>query len=247
MTNKKNIIKISEIDRMIMEEITRLKKIDEITSRLAVVSEELNRLKEEEGIEEVSVGGTRNGDEWYEKGVPVAKFEKKGSHLKEEEPIDAAEELPSDDIGADMGDETIEVGDDMGVGAPETFEEKLAAVGRELDMKLAGAGAMGDTSDDMLDTPAEEVPADDASAEEPEAEETSDDDKEDLDEIEIDEVDATVAEMEETEECDTTMEESKEEAAPINESVDRLGRKSNPILEKELKRAQYLAGLSDEE
>lgn len=239
MTNKKNIIKISDIDRMIMEEITRLKKIDEITSRLAVVTEELSRLKEEEGIEEVSVGGTRNGDEWYEK---------KGSHLKEEDPIDGAEELPSDDmggadIGGDMGDETIEVGDDMEVGAPETFEEKLAAVGRELDMKLAGAGAVGDTSDEMMDAPSEETPAE----EEPEIEagDAGEEKEKDSDEIEIDEVDASM-DTDETEECDTTMEESKEEVAPINESVDRLGRKANPILEKELKRAQYLAGLSEE-
>ncbi len=235
---------------MIMEEITRLKKIDEITSRLAVVTEELNRLKEEEGIEEVSVGGTRNGDEWYEKGVPVAKFEKKGSHLKEEDPIDAAEELPSDDIGADMGgdamgDETIEVGDDIEVGAPETFEEKLAAVGRELDMKLAGAGAVDDTSDDMLDTPSDEVPAEEPEMELGDADDAGEEEEKDSEEIEIDEVDASM-ETDETEECDTTLEESKEEVAPINESVDRLGRKANPILEKELKRAQYLAGLSDE-
>lgn len=246
MSNKKNMIKVSEIDRLIAEEITRLKKVEQIKARLAVVNEELKRLGEEEGIEEVSVGGTRNGDEWYEKGVPVPKFEKKGTHLKEEDPTFGDEAPAGDDV---MGDDTLEVGDDV-MGAEgegevlETFEEKLAAIGRELDAKFGGGTGMGAEMGD------DEVAVDlDGASEEPAAEPEApeaDAAPEAEDEIEIDETEAPA--IAETEEPAVTPEECmEEEKAPINESRDNLGKKTNPILAKELKRAAYLAGLSDED
>jgi len=252
MANKKNMIKVSEIDRLIAEEITRLKKIEQIKARLAVVNEELQRLGEDD-IDEVKVGGTRNGEEWYEKGVPVRQFEKNGSHLKEEDPNGdtlasppAEIELSPDEMKTAYGegdDDTLEVGDDAGMGEemPETFEEKLAAIGRELDAKLGGAGGMDMGADDdiSVDMDAESPAAEPETSDAPETEEPKDDEE---DEIEIDEIETPIAEEEVApEEC------MDEEKAPINEGVDRLGKKGNPILAKELRRAAYLAGLSDDE
>lgn len=238
MSNKKNMIKVSEIDRLIAEEITRLKKVEQIKSRLAVVNEELKRLGEEEGIEEVSVGGTRNGEEWYQKGVPVPKFEKKGTHLKEEDPTFGDESTAgSEDV---MGDDTLEIGDETGSEEVlETFEEKLAAIGRELDMKFGGGAGMGAEIGDEeigvdLDDAGEEPAPEPETMESPEADAAPEAEEAGEDEIEIDEVEVPEAF-------------AKEEKPAMNESRDNLGKKNNPILARELKRATYLAGLSDEE
>lgn len=265
MANK-NTIKISDLDRMIMEEMTKIKKANEIRAKLAVVKEELKRLKEDDSIDEVEVGGTRNGSEYYEKGTPVPKFKKIGTHLKEEEPM--------------MGDDTV----------PETFEEKLAAIGRELDMKLAtmdtedDMAAIGgaDTADDAIASGSIDAGEDiDAAAEDDieiaASDDTSDDEEkedsgengDDNDEIEIDEAaievekagdpfiekpkegmnkmdkvgTKTVSEEEVKEEAEEECETMEEEKKAVNESRDVLGKKSNPLLAKELDRMRKLANL----
>lgn len=224
MKKGKNMISVAEIDKMINEEIAKIRKVEQIKSRLAIVNEELAKLSEE-SIDEVSVGGVRNGEEWYEKGTPVAKFEKKGTHLKEEDPM---MDLDADD--------SVEL-DEPTEGVAGTFEEKMAAIGRELDAQLSSAHSedaldMGDSMDDMEDL---EIGGDvEASEESSEtSEETpSEEEKEDSDEeegeIEMDEV------SEKEEEC--------EEKAPMNESIDRLGKKTNPLLERELERMRRLSG-----
>ena len=234
MINKTNTIKVSDIDRMINEEIARLKKVEQIKARLAVVNEELKRVSEN-SLDEVEVAGTKSGEEWYEKGTPVAKFNVKGTHLTEEEPVlgDEGEIELGDDM---MGDDEIELGAEE---APETFEAKLAAIGRELDMKLPGGAAIEEPAlgDDeiSIDDDVEEAPAEEPAAEEGgEAEEAGEEGGEaeeageEEDEIEIDEV----VELGEA-----------EEKPALNESRDHLGKKANPILAKELQRIQRLAGL----
>lgn len=233
MTNKTNKIKVADIDRMINEEIAKIRKIDQIKARLAAVNEELAKL------DEVEVGGTASGEEWYEKGTPVAKFEKKGTHLKEEDPM--TDEFPSDDtveLDGDM-DADLEGGLDAEM-APETFEAKMAAIGRELDMKLDGAVGAGmddmEVTDDVTDEPAIELGDDaeteDAPAEDAAAEDAPEEEKEE-DEIEIDEV--AVDEAGE--------QHSVRGTALVNEGVDRLGKKANPLLSKELSRMARLSGI----
>jgi len=266
MANKSKI-KISDLDRMIMEEMNKIKKANEIKAKLSIVQEELKRLKESESMDEVEVGGTRNGSEYYEKGTPVAKFEKIGTHLKEDEPV---------------------IGDDQ---VPQTFEEKLAAIGRELDMKLSSMdddveATMGDEAgDDEIEIDAAasdemDMAADDAGAEDAEgaegaedaAVETGDDaegedEEKEGDEIEIDEASIEVEKAgdpfdkkpeegmnkmdhvgtktvsEEKEEKEEEKETMEEEKTSINESRDVLGKKANPLLAKELDRMRKLANL----
>lgn len=252
---------------MIMEEMNKIKKANEIRARLAVVKEELNRLKEE-SVDEVEVGGTRKGSEYYEKGAPVAKFEKIGTHLKEDEPM---------------------IGDDQ---VPETFEEKLAAIGRELDMKLASmdgddmggedvaADVDADVDADAGIEAADDMEADADSVEAPAAADDEalkgDGEEEGEDEIEIDEASIevekagdpflekpkdgmnkmdgvgtkTVSEEAEVKEETEVKEEAEEECEtmeedkkPMNESRDVLGKKTNPLLSKELDRMRKLANL----
>lgn len=251
-----NKLKLSDLDRMIMEEMNKIKKANEIKAKLSIVQEELKRLKESESMDEVEVGGTRNGSEYYEKGTPVAKFEKIGTHLKEDEPV---------------------IGDDQ---VPQTFEEKLAAIGRELDMKLSSMdddveATMGDEAgDDEIEIDAAasdemDMAADDAGAEDAEgaegaedaAVETGDDaegedEEKEGDEIEIDEASIEVEKagdpfdkkpekgMNKMDHVGTkTVSEEKEEKTSINESRDVLGKKANPLLAKELDRMRKLANL----
>lgn len=236
MKNKNNKISVAEIDKMINEEIAKIRKIEKIKSRLAIVNEELSKLTNET-VDEVSVGGVRNGEEWYEKGTPVAKFEKKGTHLKEEDPMldDMDAEGMGDELGGEElgGDDSVELdGDELGVGpVAGTFEEKMAAIGRELDMQLSGvAPEEGDdleVADDTMEEPAAEMEMD-AEEESDSTEETPADDEDTEDaEIEIDEVAGE-------EEC--------EDAPMMNESVDRLGKKKNPLLTRELERMKRLSG-----
>jgi hypothetical protein len=245
--SKKQTIKVKDIDAMIMEEMVRMKKIEQIKTRLALVNEELAKLNED-GIDEVEVGGTKSGEQWYEKGTPVAKFEKKGSHLKEEDPTMA------DDMG-DMGDGGLDLGGEEEL-APETFEEKLASIGRELDAKLAGVGdepamdAAPDAGEEDIDLDmgdaATEEPAGDEAAEEIEVDATEDGDSEE--EIEIDEVAPAIAEPEEVVSEEKKDKEAKEECMDeqekpaMNESK-APGKKVNRALEEEKKRMRKLAGL----
>lgn len=255
--SKKQTIKVKDIDAMIMEEMVRMKKIEQIKTRLALVNEELAKLNED-GIDEVEVGGTKSGEQWYEKGTPVAKFEKKGSHLKEEDPT----------MADDMGDGGLDLGGEEEL-APETFEEKLASIGRELDAKLAGVGdepaldAAPDAGEEDIDLDmgdaATEEPAGDEAAEEIEVDATEDGDSEE--EIEIDEVEGAekyspspfkenkaVAESEEVvseEKKDEKVAEEcmdEQEKPAMNESK-APGKKVNHALEEEKKRMKRLAGL----
>jgi len=231
MKNKNNKISVAEIDKMINEEIAKIRKIEKIKSRLAIVNEELSKLTDET-VDEVSVGGVRNGEEWYEKGTPVAKFEKKGTHLKEEDPM--LDDMDAEGMGDELGgDDSVELdGDELGVGpVAGTFEEKMAAIGRELDMQLSGvAPEEGDdleVADDTMEEPDAEMEM--GADEETDSTEEAPADDEDAEDAEI-EIDEVAGE----EEC--------EDVPMMNESFDRLGKKKNPLLTRELERMKRLSG-----
>lgn len=203
MAKKTSTIKISDLDRMINEEMSKIKKANEIRARLAVVNEELKRLSESESVDEVEVGGTRNGEAYYEKGVPVPKFEKKGTHLKEDEPM--------------MGDEQV----------PETFEEKLAAIGRELDLKLT---SMDTDEDPMADADGaldmgDAMPADDMSVDGGEEMATTDD-------IEIPATDSEAPTSDAPEKSDEEGGEEGDEEIEIDEASIEVEKAGDPFLKK---------------
>ena len=124
---------LKEIDLMIESEYNKAKKAIALKKELEALNEEEARLKAELGVEnidEVEVGGRKSGSEWYQKDVPVSKFEKIGSHLKE---MEGLEDMDTEEVAG-------------------YFEEKLAELGRELDAKLSGED-MGaeDDMEDMID------------------------------------------------------------------------------------------------
>lgn len=176
----KKIMKISasKIDQLINEELKRHKKIKGLKSELASINEEMENIQKELNLNEVEVDGRKDGEQWYEKGMPKQKFDKKvapgakdAAHLKEDE-----------------------FGDEM---AAETFEQKLAAIGRELDSKLASTDSEEEVE---LPEPEEEIEVDGE-----EEIEIPSDDSEDMpvDDIEI--------------EDDTEKEEDSEEEEMVDE------------------------------
>lgn len=121
-----------ELKKMIAEEYDAMKKEasrkSEIENRLKAINEELETLPET--LEEVeatgkkkvkSTGWTGDGEGDVKYGE---KFEKIGSHLKEDDEMDGELE-----VGGEEEIEEVEGG---------YFEEKFAELGRELDEKLAG-------------------------------------------------------------------------------------------------------------
>lgn len=137
----KKEIKLSEVKKIIAEEYATMKKKMAIQSRIGQINEELQKMEEEEKLDEVKVDGEMktSSETGLEPGVQYKpKFEKKGSHLLE--------------------DEMEEMGE---------FESKFAEIGKAIDMKLSGeAGEEGGEDFDAVtieDKPeGEEVSSDDA-------------------------------------------------------------------------------------
>ncbi len=163
-------IKISteEVKQMIKEEYFRKLTEIKLKNRLHQINEEMQRIvsedMEEEGLEEVTAGGTekvrstawtgeKSGDEKW-----APKFQKKGSHLVEDE------ELPGDEVMTDEipGDDTDEFEGEMDIDAilaqlADAIEDKIESTVEE---KMGGE-----------ETPEEEIPTDVAPEEEIPAEE----------------------------------------------------------------------------
>lgn len=132
-------IKISDVDKMIKEEFQKMMEKKKLSSRLSQINEELNKMNSEDSVvlNEVEAGGKtkvsshawtgeENGDVKWD-----AKFEKKGSHLMEDEEEGA-------EVGAEMD---AEMGGEMpGAEMDETpmgeFEAKFAEIGRAIDAKM---------------------------------------------------------------------------------------------------------------
>lgn len=137
-------ITISDLQKIIAEEYSSMKQSAakdarkaEIEDRIKTINEELETLPET--LEEVEAGGQskvrstgwtgeKDGDVKYDE-----KFEKKGSHLKEDEEMEGELEMGGEDM--EMAAEESEM--DMGY-----FESKLAEIGKELDEKLTGESEM---------------------------------------------------------------------------------------------------------
>jgi hypothetical protein len=111
---EKKEIKLSQVKEIIAEEYARMKKKMAIKSRINQINEELQKMEEEEKLDEVEASGEMKTSSatGLEPGVQhKPKFEKKGSHL-----------LEDDEMEEEMGE----------------FEAKFAEIGKAIDMKLAG-------------------------------------------------------------------------------------------------------------
>lgn len=108
----------NEINQIIKEEFQRLMEKNKLKKRIQQINEELGKMDEEDSaLEEVEASGTEtvsshawtgeaNGDKKFK-----PKFEKKGSHLledEEEETLEVGEEEGEDDL--DLADEFAELG-----------------------------------------------------------------------------------------------------------------------------------------
>ena len=165
--NKDNKFKItkSELEQIIKEEYASMSnsvsRAGEIKSRLKEINEELkslpNTLSEVEavgvkGIKSTGWTGAGESDKKYGE-----KFEKIGSHLKEDDEIEGEIEIGGDD----------ELADDLGY-----FVTKYAEVGKQLDTKIFGE----DVSDEEMSF--------DIDVEEMEVEEMEVEDEEEVEEVE---------------------------------------------------------------
>ena len=131
MKDKFQITK-AELQQIIKEEYASMAKDNtramEIKSRLAAINEELKTLPET--LSEVEASGTKTvkSTGWTGAGKGDVKygekFEKIGSHLKEDEEFEGELEVGGDEVEAE------EAG---------YFEAKFAELGRELDEKMGGS------------------------------------------------------------------------------------------------------------
>jgi hypothetical protein len=131
-------IKISDVNRMIKEEFHKMMEKKKLSSRLSQINEELGKMNAEDSIlNEVEASGmqkTKSATGLVPGNQHGVKFEKIGTHLKEDE---SEEEEMGLEIGGDMG---ADMGADM--GTEETpmgeFEAKFAEIGRAIDAKMTG-------------------------------------------------------------------------------------------------------------
>jgi len=131
MENKFQITK-AQLQQIIKEEYASMAKdnarAEEIKARIAIINEELETLPET--LSEVEAGGLKGvkATGWTGAGEEDKKydekFEKIGTHLKEDDEIEGEMEL---------GGEEMEETPDMGY-----FEMKFAELGKELDEKMSG-------------------------------------------------------------------------------------------------------------
>ena len=182
-----------EIKQMIKEEYS--KKITEIKlkNRLHQINEEISTLAEEDELDEVKVGGKKTvvGADGISKGTgyePV--FEKKGSHLVEDDELEI--DATDVDVDTDTGNEedTLEINTDddeslegdLGIEAllaklADAIEDKIETT---VDAKLEGGdeGVEEVPSEEMTnELPGEEKPAEEITDEVPAKEEPIDEGK----------------------------------------------------------------------
>jgi len=143
MKDKFQITK-AQLQQIIKEEYASMAKdnarAEEINARLAAINEELENLPET--LSEVEASGTKkvSATGWTGEGEGDVKygekFEKIGSHLKEDEEFEGNLE-----VGGEEEAEEAEVSTGY-------FEAKFAELGRELDEKMGGAEEEMEVSDD---------------------------------------------------------------------------------------------------
>lgn len=128
-------IKISDVDKMIKEEFQKMMEKKKLTSRLSQINEELSKMDAEDSIlNEVEASGmqkTKSATGLVPGEQHGVKFEKIGTHLKEDE--DAGEGAA--EMGLEVGEE---VNEEPAMGE---FEAKFAEIGRAIDAKMKGEEA----------------------------------------------------------------------------------------------------------
>jgi hypothetical protein len=154
MKKDKFQITMPELQKLIKEEYASMAKdasrAEEIQARLKAINEELETLPET--LSEVEASGTKKvkSTGWTGEGEGDVKygekFEKIGTHLKEDEEFEGEIE-----VGGEDAMDSVEAEPEMGY-----FEMKFAELGKELDAKVGGEeeGAM----DEMSMEPAAEEP-----------------------------------------------------------------------------------------
>lgn len=149
MKDKFQITK-AQLQQIIKEEYASMAKdnarTEEINARLAAINEELENLPET--LSEVEASGTKkvSATGWTGEGEGDVKygekFEKIGSHLKEDEEFEGNLE-----VGGEEESEEAEEAEEAEVSTG-YFEAKFAELGRELDEKMGGAEEEMEVSDD---------------------------------------------------------------------------------------------------
>lgn len=246
-------VKVSkaQVDKLIKEEFQKIVEKKKLQKRVQQINEELARLEEEDQamIDEVEASGEdkvrshawtgdENGDKKFK-----PKFEKKGSHLLEDE--DGEEEtLDIEDAGDDESTETLDLA------------SEFAELGSAIEAKIKAAVSGEKSEDEVASDNAEEF-------EEVEVEDEAETDE--SGEIENDETsndEAIEDEMSDEQEIETAddleaLAESKEpnkqvivEAATTerkNALTEGLDKSKQTAIEKELERMKRLARLGSQE
>lgn len=224
-----------ELDKIIAEEYQKAKKLMALKNKRDSIMEEISMLKKEAGIDEVSVSGHKDkGSEYYMKGLPVAKFEKKGTHLKED----------------DSEMETMETGE-MTSSEMGEFEKSLSDIGKKLDMLFSmeseehgedltsgGEDEEFEIEDDSEGT--EDMVSDETSTVETGEEADVESGEESEDEESIDENDIIDSETKEESSCDENEKEEEQEGSMMNEGVVKKMINENANLKSELERMNSL-------
>jgi hypothetical protein len=162
MKNNKFQITKSELQRIIKEEYASMaknaSKSEEIKRRLAAINEELEGLPST--LDEVEATGTKKvkSTGWTGAGEGDVKygekFEKIGTHLKEDDEVEGEMELGGEEMESEGG----------------YFEMKFAELGRELDAKMAGGEEMeseeGEEEVEVVDMDGEEMESEEGEEEE---------------------------------------------------------------------------------
>lgn len=186
------IINKKDVDKMIKEEFQKMMEKRKLASKLSQINEELNRMnQEDESLEEVEAGGLKKtmSDTGLEGGGKQhsVKFEKIGTHLKEDEDSEMDSEM-----GAEMDSEMdSEMGAKMEENPMGEFEAKFAEIGKAIDSKMAAtSSADSDDSEMSLEIGADNV--------EDSEEMSSDAGDDDFEEVEVsDDADTDTEEIEE--------------------------------------------------
>lgn len=159
MKKDKFQITMPELQKLIKEEYASMAKkasrAEEIQARLKAINEELETLPET--LSEVEATGTKKvkATGWTGDGEGDVKygekFEKIGTHLKEDEEIEGEIEVGGDEMDS-MDSVEVEAEPEMGY-----FEMKFAELGKELDAKVGGEEEEMEGMDEMsMESVAEE-------------------------------------------------------------------------------------------
>lgn len=188
-----------EVDKLIKEEFQKMMEKQKLGKRLSQINEELGKMdSEDHELDEVEAGGlekTKSATGLVPGEQHSVKFEKIGTHLKEDE-----DDMPGEEMDMDMETEVDAMGE---------FESKFAEIGKAIDAKLAGESA-ADNGEEMGGESEEEMGGD-ASDDDFEEVEVSDEDKAEGEEEEIDEYNETHQDPKTGEVTHTVQKESVEE------------------------------------